>query len=84
MPTQQPNQSKQELPACSIAQALGDTDNLQKYRTYCRKYPRAVIRRAFQTSQTIPQAQLKKSRAATFFYFAKHYAHHQRPQNSGD
>ena len=84
MPIQHSNQSEQELLVHSIAQALGDTDNLQKYFAYCRKYPRAVIMRAFQTSQTIPQAQLKKSRAATFFYFAKHYAHHQISQNSGD
>lgn len=84
MPIQQPNQSEQELLAYSIAQAMSDTNNLQKYRTYCRKYPRAVIERAFQVSRTIPKAQLKKSRAAVFFYLAKQYAHHQISQNSGD
>ena len=65
---------QQEALARDIAAALQDSEHLQKYVICCRKYGPEVIRKAFADAQTIPQERIRKSRAAIFFYFVKHYA----------
>jgi hypothetical protein len=61
--------------AQSIAQALNDTEPLGRYVVCCRKYPEHVIQKALRAAKAIPEAKIKKSRAALFFYFVKKYAH---------
>lgn len=61
--------------AQTIAAVLHDSESLGKYIVCCRKYPAPIIQKALRTAQAIPEAKVKKSRAALFFYFVKKYAH---------
>lgn len=80
--THQPPQQKEDSFALHIAESFRDLERLRSYVICCRKYPPAVIDRAFNEAQSFPQAQIRKSRAAIFFYLVKRYAH-QAPYNSG-
>jgi hypothetical protein len=81
-PSNQSHQPEQDALARRIATAFHDTDCLRQYQICCRKYPAAVVQKAFQDARSFPPAQIKKSRAAIFFYLVKHYAH-QASYNSG-
>lgn len=81
-PINQSHQPEQDALAHNIAAAFDDTDCLRQYLVCCRKYPPAVVQKAFQDARSFPPAQIKKSRAAIFFYLVKHYAH-QAAYNSG-
>jgi hypothetical protein len=67
--------NERELLAVTIAQAFNEPERVKLYHIYCRKYPLAVIHRAFAEARSLPQTSIKKSRAAVFFYLAKRYAH---------
>lgn len=82
-PTQQALQPREDLLARRIAETFNDLGCLRSYLICCRKYPATIIERAFRDARSIPQARIKKSRAALFFYLVKHYVH-QAPDNSGD
>jgi hypothetical protein len=82
-PTHQSLQRKEDPLARHIAQTFHDLDCLRSYIVCCGKYSPAIVQRAFKDAQSVPQARIKKSRAALFFYLVKHYAH-QAPDNSGD
>ena len=58
-----------------IARAFDDLDRLHNYVVCCQKYPLAVVWKAFKDAQNVPEAKIKKSRAAIFFYLVKQYAH---------
>jgi len=67
--------TKCELLAYSIAETFNDKDQLKLYLTYCKKYPCHIIQRAFGEARNVPDARIRKSRAALFFYLVKQYAH---------
>jgi hypothetical protein len=75
--------TKREHLAFMIADAFNDLSQIKLYVTYCKKHPLAVIHRAFSEAKGYPEARIKKSRAAIFFYLLKTYAH-QANENSGN
>lgn len=77
-----PHQSKRELFAHTIAQELDDPEHVSLYRQYCKKYPLAIIYRAYAEAKSIPPEQIRKSRAAIFFYLIKKYAHERKHNSS--
>lgn len=79
--TRLPN--KREYVARTIAQSLNDPDRLHLYLQYCKKYPLTLIFRALSEAKSFPQENIKKSRAALFFYLIKKYAH-ERNKNLGN
>lgn len=81
-PTHQDLQRKENPLARQIAESFQDLNCLRSYIVCCQKYPPAIVERAYQDARSFPQARIKKSRAAIFFYLVKHYAH-QAPYNSG-
>lgn len=64
--THQPLQRGEDSFALHIAESFCDLDRLRSYVICCRKYPPAIIKRAFNEAQSFPQAQIRKSRAAIF------------------
>jgi hypothetical protein len=64
----------QEYVASMVATAFNDQEQLYKYRIYCKKYPLAIIHRAYAEAKSVSDTQVRKSRAALFFYLAKLYA----------
>ncbi len=68
-------QNKREALAVMIATAFHDEAQVTLYLQYCRKYPLQSVYRAFAEAQSVPLAQVKKSRAAIFFYLIKRYTH---------
>lgn len=79
--THQPIQRGGDSFARHIAESFHDLERLRSYVICCRKYQPTIIKRAFIEAQNFPQAQIRKSRAAIFFYLVKQYAH-QAPNNS--
>lgn len=73
--TSSPTQKRQDRLALQLAEAFHDTEHLRNYLICCRKYSPDVIQKAFAAARTIPEARIKKSRTAVFFYFIKRYAH---------
>ena len=68
-------QTKSEYLAQMIAEAFNDRDKLSMYLVYCKKYPSYIIERAYADARAVPAEQIKKSRAAIFFFLIKTYAH---------
>ena len=67
--------TKREHIALTIAEAFNDLGQIKLYTNYCKKYPLAVIQRAFAEARSFPKDRIRKSRAAIFFYLVKTYAH---------
>lgn len=67
--------TQQEYLAQMIADSFGEPEKLALYLTCCRKYPLDVVERAYADARSVPEAEIKKSRAAVFFYLVKTYAH---------
>ena len=74
METWQPK-TKREQVAHTIAQTFHEEERVKLYLIYCKKYPLSLIFRAFSEAKSFPEAKIKKSRAALFFYLIKTYAH---------
>jgi hypothetical protein len=74
--------TKREHLAFMIADAFNDLGQINLYVTYCKKHPLTIIHRAFSETKSYPEARIKKSRAAIFFYLLKTYAH-KSYENSG-
>ena len=80
----------EEALALEVAKTLGDEKNLGLYLSYCRKYPRDIILRAFGEAKETPEGRIKRSRGALFTYLVKRYAQREknsswdRPRNQGD
>lgn len=60
--------------AREICQALNDEKNIQLYRSYVKKYPPRIIKRAFDEAIALPSRNIKKTRGALFTYLVKLYA----------
>ncbi len=73
--------TKREHLAFMIADAFNDLGQIKLYVIYCKKYPLSVIHRAFSEAKAYPEARIKKSRVAIFFYLLKTYAH-QKSENT--
>ena len=85
MLTHQPHNKREEF-AQAIAESFNDQEHLSRYQQACKKYPMAILYRAYSEARSIPAQQVRKSRAAIFFYLIKCYAHERRQgaqQNTG-
>lgn len=63
-----------DMLALEVASALKDESHLLLYRTYCQRFDEAIIRRALETVNRMPDKKIKKSRPALFVYLVKQYA----------
>lgn len=72
--------TKREYLALMIAKAFHDEAQVTLYLQYCQKYPLAIVYRAFAEAKAVPEAEVRKSRAAIFFYLIKRYTHDPHPQ----
>jgi hypothetical protein len=68
--------------AFTIAETFNDLGRIKLYLNYCKKYPLALIQRAFAEAKSFPEERIKKSRAAIFFYLLKTYAHQANQDSS--
>ena len=85
MLTHQPHNKREQF-AQAIAESFTDQQHLSRYQQACKKYPLAILYRAYAEARSIPKEQVRKSRAAIFFYLIKRYAHERRQraqQNTG-
>ena len=71
-------QTKRELFAQTIAQAFNDEQHLRLYLQCCKKYPLTLVYRAYAEARSLPPEQIKKSRAALFFYLINRFSHERR------
>jgi DNA-binding Lrp family transcriptional regulator len=67
-------QSRTELLACDLAEALNDRQTLSIYLLYTKRYPEDLLRRILGEVMEVPDKQIKKSRAALFHYLVQIYA----------
>lgn len=65
--------TKRELLAHTIADALGDSEQVNLYLQYCKKYPMSMVLRAYGEARSVPLEHIRKARAALFFYLIKRY-----------
>ncbi len=70
--------SRQEYLASTIAETFNDPDHLSLYLSVCKRYPVTVILKAFSEAKSLPEASIKKSRVALFFYLTKLYANQRK------
>ena len=64
----------QELLAQNLAKALDDPHGINLYRSYCRKYPEELLRKALADTREVPDHRIKKGRGALFNYLVQRYA----------
>ncbi len=64
----------QELLAWDLAKALDDPHGINLYRSYCRKYPEELLRKALGEAKAVPAHAIKKGRGALFNYLVQQYA----------
>jgi DNA-binding transcriptional MocR family regulator len=64
----------QELLAWDLARALDDPQGINLYRSYCRKYPEELLRKALADAREVPSHKIKKGRSALFNYLVQRYA----------
>lgn len=76
------SQTKRERFAQMIAQTFNDQEQLSLYLDCCKKYPVAIVYRAFIEAKSVPPEQVRKSRPAIFFYLVKKYIN-ERDKNTG-
>lgn len=67
--------SKREYLALMMAQAFHDEAQVRLYLQACQKYSLQIVYRAFAEAKSVPDAQVRKSRAAIFFYLLKRYSY---------
>ncbi len=66
--------TREGLLAFDIATGLEDFRNLSRYRSLAERYPEHLLRRTLSESKVIPDAAIRKSRAALFYHLLKNYA----------
>jgi biotin operon repressor len=66
-------ESREELLALDLAQALNDRKNLKLYLSLARKYPESFLRQILGEVREIPLGRMRKGRAALFNYLVKKY-----------
>ena len=62
-----------EVLAQEIAQAFGDTSQVDVYRRICNTHDRQVVYRAYREAVDVPLSKIKKSRSALFIYLIRKY-----------
>jgi len=67
-------QSKQELLAHDITEALNDQSHYTIYLSYAKEYSEPFLRRVLAETKMTPDRKIRKSRAALFKYLLYHYA----------
>jgi hypothetical protein len=70
--------NRQEYLASTIAETFNDQDHLSLYLNVCKRYSLTVVLKAFAEAKSMPQASIKKSRIALFFYLTKLYANQRK------
>lgn len=59
--------------AQEIAQAFGDTSQIDTYRRICEAHNHQVVYRAYREAVDVPLSKIKKSRSALFNYLIRKY-----------
>jgi DNA-binding transcriptional MocR family regulator len=67
-------QSKEELLAHDLAEALSDQGRFSIYLSYAKRYSEHFLRRILAETEMTPEKRIRKSRAALFNYLLHHYA----------
>ena len=80
------SKNDQEELAQEIAKGLGEEQLLPIYRSFVRRYPEEVVRRAYQETIAFPAERIHKTRGAVFNYLLKKYVREVQSgtQNPGD
>jgi len=66
--------NRKETLALEIAESLNDRKNLGLYLSYIKRYPEAVIWKAYGEVKEKPFGKIKKSKGALFTYLVQKYA----------
>ena len=64
----------QELLAWELARSLDDPAGIDLYRSYCRKYPEELLKKAMTEVGAVPAYAIKKGRSELFNYLIHKYA----------
>lgn len=67
-------ESRQELLACDLAEALNDQTHYTIYLSYAKQYSESFLRRVLAETKMTPDRKIRKSRSALFNYLVYHYA----------
>jgi hypothetical protein len=70
-----PGDSKEEILAMEIAEALEDQEHLSIYLTFARKYSESFLKEILLEVKRVPLRKIKKSRGALFTFLVKRYKH---------
>ena len=68
------NESRFEILAKDLSQALNDQSHHSIYLSYARQYPESFLRRVLAETKMTPDSKIRKSRSALFNYLVYHYA----------
>ena len=67
-------ESKSELLAHDLAEALNDRNHYTIYLSYAKQYSESFLRRVLAETKMTPDRKIRKSRSALFNYLVYHYA----------
>ena len=67
-------ESRKELLAHDLAEALNDRTHYTIYLSYAKQYSESFLRRVLAETKMTPDRKIRKSRAALFNYLVYHYA----------
>lgn len=67
-------QTREELLAHDLSEALNDRKHYSIYLSYAKEYPESFLRRVLAETKLTPDSKIRKSRAALFNYLVHHYA----------
>lgn len=65
--------TREELLAADLAHGFQDSRNVSRYLQYAHRYPEPFLRRLLSEVRAVPEAKIKRSRAALFTYLLNHY-----------
>ena len=69
-----PNNTREELLASDIADALDDHGNITTYLLLASQYPESFLRKILSEVKRTPKHKIRKSRKALFVYLVNYYA----------
>ena len=67
-------ESRKELLAHDLAEALNDPNHYTIYLSYAKQYSESFLRRVLAETKMTPDTKIRKSRSALFNYLVYHYA----------
>lgn len=70
-------ESREELLALDLSEALNDHDGFPYYLTVAQKYPESHIRRVLRQVCEVPPERIRTSRGALFNWLIHRYGQHQ-------